>query len=81
VLRHKKDPVTRRRRVLDYVGSPISVCSLATGTTMNGKIISITENEDEAEITFSTNGTRFTIVRENSSGHWYEKSKGTRYKI
>ena len=73
--------MTRRRSLLDYAGSPISVCSLETGSTMSGKIISITENENESEITFSANGTRFTIVRENSSGHWYEKSNGKRYKI
>ena len=67
--------------MLDYVGSPISVCSLETGSTIDGKIISITEKKNESEIIFSANGTKFTIVREKTSGHWYEKSNGIRYKI
>ena len=67
--------------MLDYVGSPISVCSLETGLTMDGKIISIKETEKRCEIKFSSNGMKFTIVRDHKSGDWYEKSNGKRYKI
>ncbi len=67
--------------MLDYVGSPISVCSLETGFTMEGKVISIKETQNESEIVFSTNGMKFTILRNHPSGDWYEKSNGKRYRI
>ena len=67
--------------MLDYVGSPISVCSLETGLIIDGKIISIIETEQNSEIVFSANRMKFTIVRDHRSGDWYEKSDGKRYKI
>ena len=77
----KQYRVTRRRSVLDYVGSPISVRNLETGLIIDGKIISIIETEKISEIVFSANGMKFTIVRDHRSGDWYEKSDGKRYKI
>lgn len=67
--------------MLDYVGSPITVRGLDTGLTMDGKIILIKDRETQSEIMFSANGSKFTIVRDNDTGHWYEKSNGKRYKI